>query len=507
MNDNEILIQLTEVIASISKGRVTDDLPSLASIVIDDTNSETVRKLYREIALFSKNQSEAKEYIFDLSQGNLNMISPKGNHLIDSFKELHSNLHHLVWQTQQIAQGDYSQHIDFLGDFSVSFNSLIATLKEKKLMEEDLRESEFFFKESQRAAHVGSYKADFVAGYWESSEVLDQIFGIDKSYNRSLQGWLDIIHPDEKELLDKYLREDVFIERKPFNREFRIVRKSDGETKWVYGLGEVAFDTEGNILSMIGTIQDITERKQKDEDLVHLNQQLKELNATKDKFFSIIAHDLKSPFNSIIGFSELLTEQIQANDYVGIAQYAEIINKSSQRALDLLVKLLEWSLSQTGKMVFNPEYVEIVSMINEATALLDDAAQQKSITIVKELPHNLPAFADKAMVSTIMRNLISNAIKFTPTGGTIRVNAISENKQVEISISDNGVGMNEETREKLFRIEENISTIGTANEKGSGLGLILCKEFVEKHGGKIWVISKPGKGSSFHFTLPFNNRL
>jgi two-component system, sensor histidine kinase and response regulator len=507
MNDNEILIQLTAVIASISKGRTDNVLSSIASIAIDDTNSETVRKLYREIALFSKNQSEAKEYIFELSQGNLNMISPKGNHLIDPFKELHSNLRHLVWQTQQIAQGDYSQHIDFLGDFSVSFNSLIAALKEKKVLEEELRESAFFFKESQRAAYIGSYKTDFVAGFWESSEVLDQIFGIDKSYNRSITGWLEIIHPDEMELLDRYLKEDVFLKQKPFNREYRIVRKSDGEIRWVHGLGEVAFDTEGNILSMIGTIQDITERRQIDENLVRLNQQLKELNATKDKFFSIIAHDLKSPFNSIIGFSDILKEQVQANDYKGIGKYAEIISKSSKRAMDLLVNLLEWSLSQTEKMVFNPEYVEIVSMINETTALLDDVAHQKAVRIVKELPHNLPAFADKAMVSTIMRNLISNAIKFTLPGGTIRVNAISENKQVEISISDNGVGMNEETRERLFKMEENVSTNGTANEKGSGLGLILCKEFVEKHDGKIWVTSKPDKGSSFHFTLPYNNRL
>jgi len=507
MNDNEILIQLTAVIVSISKGRVKDVLPVLASIVIDDTNSETVRKLYHEIVFLSKNQSEAKEYIFELTQGNLNMISPKGNHLIDPFKELHSNLRHLVWQTQQVAQGDYSQHIDFLGDFSVSFNSLIAALKEKKLMEEALRESEFFFKESQRAAHIGSYKTDFVAGFWESSEVLDQIFGIDKSYNRSIQGWLDIVHPDEMGLMDRYLREEVSLARKPFNREYRIVRKSDSETRWVHGLGETTFDAEGSILSLIGTIQDITERKQIDEDLIRLNQQLKELNATKDKFFSIIAHDLKSPFNSIIGFSELLTEQIQATDYIGIEQYAVIINKSAQRAMDLLINLLEWSLLQTEKMVFNPEYVEIVSMINEAIELLDDAAQQKSITISRELPHNLPAFADKAMVSTIMRNLISNAIKFTPTGGTIRVDAISDKKQVEISISDNGVGMNEETHVKLFKMEENISTKGTSNEKGSGLGLILCKEFVEKHGGKIWVTSKPGKGSSFHFTLPYNNRL
>jgi PAS domain S-box-containing protein len=630
MNDNEIIVKLTDVVTAISQGRVNEIVPSLTSIEFDDTNSDTVRKLYQEIALFSTKESEAMAFILELSRGNLNMASPKRNHLIDSFKELHSNLRHLVWQTQQIAQGDYNQHIDFLGDFSISFNSLVAALKEKKLVEKELqaseeryrtlvenqgeglgivnleerftfvnpaaenifgvapggllgrtlhefiseeelvkvqaqtfkrlsgekstyeiailrpdgekryllvtatpkfdnegnfistfgvfrnitarklaeealRESEFFFKESQRAAFIGSYKTDFIAGFWESSEVLDKIFGIDKNYNRSIQGWLDIVHPDDMILMDRYLREDVISGRKSFNREYRIIRKSDGEIRWVHGLGEVAFDADGNIISMIGTIQDITERKQIDEDLTKLNQQLKELNATKDKFFSIIAHDLKSPFNSIIGFSNFLSEQIQAKDYEGIEQYADIIKKSSQRAMDLLTNLLEWSRSQTGKMEFNPEYVEIVSIINEVIELLNDSAHQKSITISRELPHNLPAFADMAMVSTIMRNLISNAIKFTHTGGNICINAFSGNKQVEISISDNGVGMSEETRIKLFRMEENISTTGTANEKGSGLGLILCKEFVEQHGGKIWVKSKLGNGSSFHFTLPYSH--
>lgn len=257
-----------------------------------------------------------------------------------------------------------------------------------------------------------------------------------------------------------------------------------------------------NIIATIAQGQSITKRKQAERALRESEKQLRELNATKDKFFSIIAHDLKSPFNSIIGFSNLLAEQMKEKNYEGTEKYAEIIQHSAMKALDLLLNLLEWSRSQTGRMEFHPEFCELVSNIKEVTELLNDAAHQKSITISRHLPHNLPIFADTAMISTILRNLISNAIKFTPSGGTIDIYATSDRNNVEIKVSDNGVGMDEKIINRLFKIEENITSTGTANEKGTGLGLILCHEFVEKHGGKIWVESKPGKGSTFYFTLP-----
>ena len=232
---------------------------------------------------------------------------------------------------------------------------------------------------------------------------------------------------------------------------------------------------------------------------------LRELNATKDKFFSIVSHDLKSPFNAIIGFSNILAEQVQEKNYEGIEENAEIIHASSQRAMDLLMNLLEWSRSQTSRMEFYPEYVEMVTLINEVIELLGDLAQQKSISIHRDLPRNMLAFIDKAMISTILRNLISNAVKFTRPGGRIVISAELKNAELIIAVCDNGVGIKKESIEKLFRIDENHSTLGTQNEKGTGLGLILCKEFIEKHGGKIWVESEVGKGSAFYFTIPKNS--
>ena len=237
------------------------------------------------------------------------------------------------------------------------------------------------------------------------------------------------------------------------------------------------------------------------------NEELTSLNATKDKFFSIIAHDLKSPFNSIIGFSSLLSRQISEKDYEGIKKYATIIQESSQQALDLLVNLLEWSRSQTGKMVFTPEEVDVAFLISQSVGVLIGAAQQKQIAVHKQMPANLVVRADNAMVNTILRNLISNAIKFTNPGGSIVISAERKAEELLISVADNGVGINQVSINKLFRIEETYSTLGTQKEKGSGLGLLLCKEFVEKHGGRIWVESEVGKGSTFLFTIPLKKEI
>ena len=237
------------------------------------------------------------------------------------------------------------------------------------------------------------------------------------------------------------------------------------------------------------------------------NEELTSLNATKDKFFSIIAHDLKSPFNSIIGFSSLLSRQISEKDYEGIKKYATIIQESSQQALDLLVNLLEWSRSQTGKMLFTPEDVDVAFLISQSVGVLIGAAQQKQIAVHKQMPANLVVRADNAMVNTILRNLISNAIKFTNPGGSIVISAERNAEELLISVADNGVGINQVSIDKLFRIEETYSTLGTQKEKGSGLGLLLCKEFVEKHGGRIWVESEVGKGSTFRFTIPLKKEM
>lgn len=238
------------------------------------------------------------------------------------------------------------------------------------------------------------------------------------------------------------------------------------------------------------------------ESLTEKEANLRELNATKDKFFSIISHDLKSPFNGILGFSNILLEQIRNKDYDGIEEYGTIIHESSKRAMNLLINLIEWSRVQSGRMDFNPEYVEISSLLKSIYEISNVAAVEKSIRLTREIPKHVSVLLDKDMISIVIRNLISNAIKFTHPGGEIILRAELVNNQLQVSVKDNGVGISAENVSRLFRIEEAYSVQGTNNEKGTGLGLILCKEFVEKHQGKIWVESEPGKGSTFYFTIP-----
>jgi signal transduction histidine kinase len=254
---------------------------------------------------------------------------------------------------------------------------------------------------------------------------------------------------------------------------------------------------------MIGIVSDITERKEVEKTLKENENRLKELNETKDKFFSIIAHDLKSPFISIIGLSELLSEDINEKSFDKVDEYAKMIHQSSRRAMELLSNLFEWSKLQTGSIEFNPEEIDIVSVINEAKELLSYAAWHKSITISTRLPDSFNIKADKNMISSVLRNLISNALKFTYPDGRIEISAAPYDNELIVTVSDNGVGIKESDVDKLFRLDVSYSVSGTKGEQGTGLGLILCKDFISRHGGRIWVESEIGKGSHFHFSLPY----
>jgi signal transduction histidine kinase len=248
--------------------------------------------------------------------------------------------------------------------------------------------------------------------------------------------------------------------------------------------------------------KDIAELKQAEEALKEGEIRLRTLNATKDKFFSIIAHDLKSPFNAILGFSNLLVNQVKEQDYEGVEKYAEIIQQSSNRAIELLMNLMEWTRSQTGRMELNPEFIEMGKLIRDVIELVIDSANQKSINIILSIPPNIHVMADKAMLSTVLRNLISNAVKFTNQGGAIIVTVGQEQDGMIVSVKDNGVGIEKNDIDKLFRIDEIYSKSGTQKEKGTGLGLILCKDFIDRHKGKIWLESEKGIGSTFYFSIP-----
>jgi len=306
-------------------------------------------------------------------------------------------------------------------------------------------------------------------------------------------GWAEGVHPDDFDFcLKTYVT--AFDKREAFLMEYRMKNKF-GEYRWIRDIGRPFYDLDNTFLGYIGSCYDITENKTNELNLI-------ELNATKDKFFSIVAHDLKSPFNSIVGFSEYLVEQVKEKNYENIGKFANIMLQSSNKAMDLLTNLMTWAQSQTGRMEYNPEYFEMTTFIKEATLLLNGIAEQKSIVIENKIATNTQIYADKEMINTVLRNLISNALKFTTTGGKITISTEHIKNELTVTISDNGVGISKDRINKIFNITENYSTPGTQKETGTGLGLILCKEFIEKNNGRIWVKSMVGIGSSFSFSLP-----
>lgn len=292
-----------------------------------------------------------------------------------------------------------------------------------------------------------------------------------------------------------------------------VLYKKDRSELYVETTANILLDSNGNYTGVEGIVRDITDRKKAEQTLKENEQKMRKLNAEKDKFFSIIAHDLKNPLNLMLGFSDLLIRNFDKYNNQKKKEYINIIQQSVQNTYKLLENLLLWSRAQRGIIDFYPENRNLFLLCAKTTELLIQSAENKSITLSNQIPEDIYVEADENMFLTILRNLISNAIKFTPKSGKITIKAHSitdKNKHsyAEICVEDSGIGIAKETMAHLFTISENVSTKGTENEAGTGLGLMLCKEFVEKHGGKIRVESEVGKGSKFIFTLPLsvNNR-
>ncbi len=630
-------------------------------------------------------------------------------------------------------------------------------ITDRKRSEESLRENDRLLMESQRVARLGSFIWDIASGLWTSSNILNDIFGIDETYTRSLEGWAALIHPDWRETMNVYVVNEVLGNLKRFDKEYKIINQKNGKNIWVHGLAELETDKNNQPIKLIGTITDITERKLAEEALknsksltdaafesvqngilvvseqgaviktnakfaelwnipgdllssaddkvlldyvfeqledpvefmtkiselyekpelesfdliyfkdgriferiskpMHLenkpkgrvwsflditdqkqaeialmkseekyrsltenigegvcfvdekeifiyanfaanklfgvpksgliglclndflldenieiiksetqkrsqgktssfeteiilkdgskkdilvtatpnfidkkftgtfcilrditdrkryeaeikikNEHLIQANSEKDKLFSIIAHDLRSPFQSLLGFTRILVEELPSLTSDQTQKMALNMRNSAIKLFNLLENLLEWSMMQQGIIRSDPESFILLNGIVPIVELVRDTSDKKMIGIVCDIPDDLRVLADAQMFKSLMSNLVFNAVKFTPKGGSISISAkpISDG-WVEISIKDTGIGMNKSIIDKLFRLDEQTNRRGTDGEPSSGLGLLLCKEFVEKHGGKLWVESEEGKGSRFYFTLPLNN--
>ena len=304
------------------------------------------------------------------------------------------------------------------------------------------------------------------------------------------------------------MTEKSILNKQPVSYSSKSTAKS-GQSIWIHTSLSPVLNDKGEIINLVAIDTDITALKEAEAkiqeqngEISKINEALNEMNATKDKFFSIIAHDLKNPFNSILGFSDLLLDNLENISPEKLFKMVTTINSSAKSAYKLLENLLEWARTQTGKIEFRQERTSLKSVFDSALEITQGIALNKNISLGFELAEDFEVFVDRNMVSTILRNLITNSIKYTNKGGNIRVVSRQDDYQSSISVIDNGVGIDPVIIGKLFKISEKVSTAGTEKEGGTGLGLLLCKEFVEKHGGHIGVKSELGKGSEFTFTLP-----
>jgi len=256
------------------------------------------------------------------------------------------------------------------------------------------------------------------------------------------------------------------------------------------------------IESILLVFKDITEWTEIENNLLQSEKKLRDASAAKDKFFSIIAHDLKNPFHSILNFSDLLLKHYNTYDKEEVLTFIKMIHESSRQAYNLLDNLLNWSRTQTSKMDFNPAVTDMHEIIKNVIGLLEGTAMEKNITLINNVRPKTNVFCDPYMISTVIRNLLSNAIKFTRPAGKVTIDSKSRSIMTEISVADTGVGIRKEDIDKLFRIDLHFSTTGTANEEGTGLGLILCHEYVHINNGKLRVTSKPDKGTTFYIDIP-----
>ena len=375
---------------------------------------------------------------------------------------------------------------------------IIVDISERKITEKRLHESEQRYRLLVETANEG-----ILVGQGQILKFVNPMIVELSGYSRdellSLP-FLSFIHPDDWDLVLQNQANRLKGENADQRYKIRIKRK-DSAIKWVE-MGGVKIEWEGQPATM-NFITDITDRKKAEEEIILQNEKLLRANVEKDKFFSIISHDIRSPFSGFLGLTQIMAEDLPSLTMQEIQEIAVSMRNSATNLFRLLENLLQWSLIQQGLIPFIPVRSSLFQIAEESNSSILEPARRKEIEIVNRIEENIIAIADHQLLQTIFRNLMSNAVKFTPKGGRIILSATFEGENiVQIAIQDNGIGISPDMVDKLFRLDVQTGRKGTEGEVSSGLGLVLCKEFVERHGGKLWVESTEGEGSIFYFTLP-----
>ncbi len=329
-----------------------------------------------------------------------------------------------------------------------------------------------------------------------------EFFGITQN-ELKMNGWQALVHPEDGETYTKEFM-NALKEKRAFTAVARV-RHCDGEWRWIQSSATPRFSGPGRFRGMVGNSMDITNHVRAEEKIAMKNEELSQALAERDKFFSIIAHDLRSPFIGFLMFIKLLTEQVDKFSLNEIQRLSVEMQESAQNLHRLLENLLQWALTRRGEIDYQPVRCDLTETVGFNINLLKMVALQKNFKFRCDIPEGLHVSADKSMLNTILRNLLTNAVKFSNRSGTVRVSAVQNGDFVQVSVKDDGLGICQESLSNLFKLDKMHSRKGTGGEKGTGLGLLLCKEFIEKHGGKIWVKSELGEGTTVFFTLPVSD--
>ncbi|HEB72607.1 MAG TPA: PAS domain S-box protein, partial [Nitrospirae bacterium] len=376
-------------------------------------------------------------------------------------------------------------------------------LTERIRNEEALRESSRQLEESQRVANLGTYTLDIPSGICSTSIIHDRIYGINNpKYIVNIEGWLNIIHPDQREEIKSYFTNHVLAKGARFDKEYRIIRLNDRQERWVHDIGELILDQAERPVKMIGTVQDITDRKRAEKALIAAKEAAEAATKLKDKFVSLASHDLRSPISSITGFLNFLKSDTKNTL---CPEHEDIVNRmilTTDHQLNMIDGLLDLTRMQTGSILLEPRFANANLIGEDVVQNMLFMAQAKEITLVNDIPANARLYADITYFSEVIGNLVSNAIKFCDKGDLVRLFA-PDNKKSIIAVSDTGIGIDSKTLCKLFAQEDKTSTVGTAGEKGSGLGLPYSYEIMQAHGGKLYAESTIGEGTVLFAKLPY----
>ncbi|WP_052812665.1 sensor histidine kinase [Desulfonatronum thioautotrophicum] len=372
-------------------------------------------------------------------------------------------------------------------------------ITDRKQAELALSRNQKIMAQAEELADLGSWEWDIKNDTWQMSDNWKRIHGVHDTQLTTPQ-LLPIAHPEDRPAIKEAFAR-ACQNGEPYEIEHRIVRQDTGEVRYVHSRGLVVMDDKKKPGTLVGAVQDITERKKAENKIGQVNQELRKSNFEKDKLFSIIAHDLRSPLAGLLTSTETLARKPESFPEQDLKFLATVLHNNTRNAFNLLEDLLQWSRMSHGGIDYAPTPSCLNDLITMGLTTVQEMARAKDIAIRNDVPPGMTVLADQPMLKTVIRNILFNAIKFTHRGGEIVIKAHQVGQTVTATIQDNGIGMNEQVMSSAFFLGKEKRQLGTESEKGTGLGLILCKQFIEQHGGEIWMESEVGKGTTVFFTL------